>query len=42
MSRGGLRLSEVARLKAKDVDLKGGVITVRSGKGGKDNSNQDA
>ena len=36
MSRGGLRLSEVARLKAKDVDLKGGVITIRSGKGRKD------
>jgi len=36
MSRGGLRLSEVARLKARDVDLKGGVITVRSGKGRKD------
>ncbi|MEM1085798.1 MAG: integron integrase [Verrucomicrobiota bacterium] len=32
----GLRLSELVRLRIKDVDLERGMITVRQGKGGKD------
>jgi integron integrase len=32
----GLRISEVVRVRIKDVDLERGVITVRSGKGDKD------
>lgn len=32
----GLRLSEVMRLRVKDVDLERGTVTVRSGKGDKD------
>lgn len=32
----GLRLSEVAKLKAGDVDLAGRVVSVREGKGGRD------
>jgi len=36
MARGGLRLSEVASLRAKDIDLREGIITIRSGKGRKD------
>jgi integron integrase len=32
----GLRLLECVRLRVKDVDLEGGVVTVREGKGGKD------
>ncbi len=32
----GLRLSELVRLRVKDVDLARGTITVRQGKGGKD------
>jgi len=36
MARGGLRLSEVASLLAKDVNIKEGIITIRSGKGRKD------
>jgi len=36
MARGGLRLSEVASLRAKDVNMKEGIITIRSGKGRKD------
>lgn len=34
----GLRLSEGIRLRIKDADLEGGMIWVRSGKGGKDRS----
>jgi len=36
MARGGLRLSEVSSLLAKDVNIKEGIITIRSGKGRKD------
>ena len=32
----GLRLSEVMRLRIKDVDLERGTVTVRAGKGDKD------
>jgi len=32
----GLRLSELVRLRVKDVDLERGTVTVRQGKGGKD------
>src|SRR5690606_38210314 len=32
----GLRLSEVVRLRVKDIDLDRGTVTVRLGKGGKD------
>ena len=32
----GLRLSELMRLRIKDIDLKRGTVTVRQGKGGKD------
>lgn len=32
----GLRLSEVAKLKVSDVDLAGGMVSVREGKGGRD------
>jgi site-specific recombinase XerD len=32
----GLRIAEVIALRLKDVDLKGGKVEVRSGKGGKD------
>lgn len=32
----GLRMSECLRLRVKDVDLAGGTVTVRGGKGGKD------
>ena len=32
----GLRLSELIRLRVKDVDLKRGVLTIRKGKGNKD------
>lgn len=34
----GLRLSELVRLRVKDVDLERGTLTVRQGKGGKDRS----
>jgi integron integrase len=33
---GGLRLSEVAQLRVKDIDIAAGSVTVRSGKGDKD------
>lgn len=33
---GGLRLSELVALDVEDVDLEGGFVTVRQGKGGKD------
>jgi integron integrase len=33
---GGLRVSELARLRVKDLDLERGQVVVRSGKGGKD------
>jgi integron integrase len=36
MYGGGLRLMELLRLRAKDVDLEQGIITVRAGKGDKD------
>jgi len=36
MARGGLRLSEVASLRVRDIDLREGIITIRSGKGRKD------
>ena len=32
----GLRISECLRLRVKDADLAGGILTVREGKGGKD------
>jgi len=36
MSRSGLRVSEVAGLRAQEVDLKEGIMTIRLGKGRKD------
>lgn len=33
---GGLRISECLQLRIKDLDMVGGIITVRQGKGGKD------